>query len=213
MLAVCLLGLNWPLAAAKSGEQGEKEPLVPGIGVGLIDGDGKPSLVLSLANLLHRPSGDRVITSRYALAFQRFETEYDGTAPSSDAAIFAASLRAFRYFPLTERWHLGAGIGLRHRLLTESWVSLSDEAIVASINRGDAYAHFGLSYSWQRESALIWLKLLGVQLRLAELYRTDNLDGLEVLDFWKNQLRTDFHGDADQRLRLALIGITFIPAD
>lgn len=187
---------------------------LPGLGGGLIDGDGQPSLIFSLMPYDGTEETGTTLASRYTVAVQRFSPSFEGSAPNSDAAVNAAAVRAYRLWTLGDSaWYFGLGAGFRHRLLIESWVSLDDENIAAQINRGDLYGHAGLSYAWQRESSLIWLDVLGLQLRLAELYRSDNLDDHNVLAFWKNQLRGNFHRDADQRLRLALIAVTFVPTD
>lgn len=205
-----LIGTLLALSTSAFAESG----YLPGLGGGLIDGDGQPSLIFSLMPYDWTEESGTTISSRYTVAVQRFSPGYEGGAPSSDAAVNAASLRAYRLWALGDTaWYVGLGTGFRHRLLIESWVSLDDKSVIAQINRGDLYGHAGLSYAWQRDSSLIWIDVLGVQLQLAEIYRSDNLDDHNVLAFWKNQLRRNFHRDADQRLRLALIAVTFIPHD
>lgn len=202
------LSLSSSMAAQASAESG----YLPGLGAGLIDGDGQPSLLMTLMPYEWTEAAGMSLRSRFALAVQRYSPAYDGGAPSSDAAISAASLRGYRLFSLAGSWYGALGAGFRHRTLVESWVSLDDDSITAQIDRGDIYGHGGISYAWQRESSLIWLDLVGVQLQLAELYRRDNLSDHNVLEFWKNQLRGSFHRDADRRLRLTLFAVTFIPS-
>lgn len=201
--------LVWLCCAVAYGDTG----YLPGLGAGLIDGDGQPSLIFSLMPYEWTEDTGTTLASRYTVAVQRFSPSYEGGAPGSDAAVNAASLRAYRLFSLPGNWFGSLGAGFRHRLLIESWVSLDDKSVVAQINRGDLYGHAGLSYAWQQESSLVWLDVLGLQLRLAELYRSDNLAEHNVLDFWKHQLRSNFHRDADRRLRLTVLAVTFIPSD
>lgn len=210
ILAAALSLLIAPVAASSAQQ---KAGWLPGLGAQLIDGDGEPSLVFNLMAYREVEDGPKQLSTRFTVAGQRFSPKFDGAAPSSDATITAVALRAAGLLAISDRWYAAIGAGYRNRWLTESWVSLQDESLVAQINRGDLYGHLGLSYRWQRESALIWLDLIGIQLRATELHRSDNLDGLDVLPFWKNQLRANFHGVADRRLRLALLGITFIPTD
>lgn len=210
---VVLLGQMSPALAGQTGSEGSS--YLPGLGAGLIDGDGEPSLVFSLFPYSPQKASPPKLRYRLAVAAQHFKPQYDSSAPSSDVAITAAAIRGYRLIPLSgssdRSWNAYAGVGLRHRTLTESWVTLADDSVVAELSRGDIYGHLGLSYRWQRESLLIWLDLAGLQVRAAKLYGSDNLGGIDVLPIWKKQLRESFNDDADQRLRLTLIGVTFIP--
>lgn len=199
--------------------------LLPGLGFQLMDGDAEPSLLVSILpyrqykpqlgrHQLHQAQAHpKTYSQRFTAAIQSFNPEYESGAPSSDAAITAVSLRGYALFKLGGTWYGSVGVGLRHRHLAESWVTLTDESVLAELNRGDAYGHVGLSYAWQRESVLIWVDLIGLQARAATLYQSDNLASFDVLPYWQDQLRANFNRQADHRLRLTLIGVSIYPTD